>query len=69
MITIPAIALRGMTVLPGVVAHFDISRDKSMKAIETAMNSNQKIYLVTQRDTEVDTPKLAYKGNGPAKLV
>ncbi len=58
MITIPAIALRGMTVLPGVVAHFDISRDKSIKAIETAMNENQKIYLVTQRDTEVDTPKL-----------
>ena len=58
MITMPAIALRGMTLLPGMVAHFDISRDKSIKAVETAMNDNQKIYLVTQRDAEVDNPNL-----------
>ena len=52
---IAAIALRGMTILPGMVAHFDISRDKSIKAVEAAMNNNQRIFLVTQRDAEVDT--------------
>ena len=56
---IAAIALRGMTILPGMVAHFDISRDKSIKAVEAAMNNNQRIFLVTQRDAEVDTPKMA----------
>jgi ATP-dependent Lon protease len=59
MIRIPAIALRGMTILPGMVAHFDISRDKSIKAVEAAMNDNQHIFLVTQRDTEIDSPKIA----------
>lgn len=56
---IAAIALRGMTILPGMVAHFDISRDKSIKAVEAAMNNNQRIFLVTQRDAEVDNPKMA----------
>ncbi|MBQ2705772.1 MAG: endopeptidase La [Agathobacter sp.] len=58
MTKMPAIALRGMTILPGMVAHFDISRDKSIKAVEAAMNYDQQIYLVTQRDAEVDNPKL-----------
>ena len=44
MIKIAAIALRGMTILPGMVAHFDISRDKSIKAVEAAMNNNQRIF-------------------------
>ena len=59
MIKIAAIALRGMTILPGMVAHFDISRDKSIKAVEAAMNNNQRIFLVTQRDAEVDSPEMA----------
>ncbi len=59
MTRIPAIALRGMTILPGMVAHFDISREKSLKAVEAAMNANQQIFLVTQQDAEVDNPKLA----------
>ena len=58
MTRIPAIALRGMTVLPGMIAHFDISREKSIKAVEASMNENQKIYLVTQKDPETDQPKL-----------
>ena len=58
MTRIPAIALRGMTILPGMIAHFDISRDKSIKAVEAAMNDNQRIFLVTQRDAEVDNPNL-----------
>lgn len=59
MTKMPAIALRGMTILPGMIAHFDISRDKSIKAVEAAMNYDQQIYLVTQRDAEVDNPKQA----------
>ena len=59
MTKMPAIALRGMTILPGMVAHFDISRDKSIKAVEASMNYDQQIYLVTQRDAETDNPKLA----------
>ena len=55
-ITMPAVALRGLTVLPGMVQHFDISREKSIRAIETAMMGNQKVYLVTQRHPEQETP-------------
>ena len=43
---IPAVALRGMTILPGMIAHFDVSRKKSLKAIEEAMNTEQRIFLV-----------------------
>ena len=45
---IPAVALRGMTILPGMIAHFDVSRKKSLKAIEEGMNTDQRIFLVTQ---------------------
>ena len=58
-ITMPAVALRGLTILPGMVQHFDISRDKSIRAIETAMMGNQKVYLVTQRHPEQETPAVA----------
>jgi ATP-dependent Lon protease len=58
MIKLPAIALRGMTILPGMIAHFDISREKSLKAVEVSMNENQQIYLVTQKDVESDNPGL-----------
>ena len=56
-ITIPAVALRGMTILPGMIAHFDVSRKKSLDAVEAAMTGEQKIFLVTQRDSEVEEPK------------
>ena len=55
-INMPAIALRGMTVLPDMVIHFDISRKKSIRAIEKSMETNQKIFLVTQRNVEVSDP-------------
>ena len=58
-ITMPAVALRGLTILPGMVKHFDISREKSIRAIETAMMGNQKVYLVTQRHPEQETPAVA----------
>ena len=54
----PAVALRGMVILPGMVAHFDISRSKSIKAAEEAMMGEQKIFLVAQRDVEQEEPEL-----------
>lgn len=55
-LTIPAVALRGMTLLPGMVAHFDVSRPKSIQAVEEAMMGDQKVFLVTQRDVSVENP-------------
>ncbi|HIT89839.1 MAG TPA: endopeptidase La [Candidatus Merdenecus merdavium] len=55
---IPAVALRGIAVLPKMVAHFDISRDKSIKAVEQAMVGDQTIFLVAQKDMEVNDPKM-----------
>ena len=56
---LPAIALRGTTILPGMIVHFDVSRERSVKAIEAAMLHDQKIFLETQIDPEVETPDLA----------
>lgn len=58
-ITMPAVALRGLTVLPGMVQHFDISREKSVRAVETAMMGDQKVYLVTQRNPQQEVPTAA----------
>ena len=52
----PAVALRGLTILPGMIAHFDISRERSLRAVEEAMEQNQKIYLVTQRNVDSEDP-------------
>lgn len=59
IIMLPAIALRGTTILPDMIVHFDISRVKSVKAVEEAMLHDQKIFLVTQKDTEVEDPSQA----------
>ena len=56
---LPSIGLRGTTILPGMIVHFDVSRERSVKAIEAAMLHDQKIFLVTQIDPEVETPDLA----------
>ena len=58
-IVLPAIALRGTIILPGMIVHFDVSRERSVKAIEAAMLHDQKIFLVTQIDPEVESPDLA----------
>ena len=58
-IVLPAIALRGTTILPGMIVHFDVSKERSVKAIEAAMLHDQKIFLVTQIDPEVESPDLA----------
>lgn len=59
----PAVALRGLTILPGMIAHFDISRERSLRAVEEAMEQDQKIYLVTQRnvDSEDQTQEDLYQ--------
>lgn len=56
-ITIPVIALRGLTVFPEMMIHFDISRKKSVEAVEKAMAGNQKVFLVTQKKPEVLEPE------------
>ena len=57
-ITLPAIALRGLTILPEMIQHFDISREKSVGALESAMVGEQKVFLVTQRHPEEEDPDL-----------
>lgn len=53
---LPAIALRGTTILPDMIVHFDVSREKSIKAIEKAMVQEQKVFLITQRDPQTEEP-------------
>ena len=52
----PAVALRGLTILPGMIAHFDVSRERSLRAVEEAMEQDQKIYLVTQMNVDSEDP-------------
>lgn len=51
------VALRGLVAFPKMVMHFDVSREKSVKAIEKALKSNGKVFLVSQRDAVIDNPK------------
>ncbi|MBR5536292.1 MAG: endopeptidase La [Clostridia bacterium] len=53
---VPTLALRGITVFPGALFHFDVGRQKSIRAMEYAMANGQRIFLVTQRDVSVDNP-------------
>ncbi len=54
--TVPVVALRGMTVFPGVLIHFEVAREVSVNALETAMTSGCPIFLVGQRDVAVEEP-------------
>ena len=57
-VSLPMVALRGMTILPEMVIHFDVSRTRSIEAIQKAMQSReQKIFLVAQRELNIDNPK------------
>ena len=56
MQTMPALALRGLTVYPKMMVHFDVGREASVKAIEESMSSNQPIFLVAQKDIRVEEP-------------
>ena len=52
----PAVALRGLTIFPRMIIHFDLSRQKSIIAVEQAMMQEQKLFVVTQRDSSVEAP-------------
>ncbi|MDF2609482.1 MAG: lon [Lachnospiraceae bacterium] len=54
---VPVVALRGMAVLPGMLIHFDVNRPMSIEAIENAMENDQQVLLLTQRDAEVENPE------------
>ena len=56
---LPAIALRGMVILPGMIAHFDVSREKSIRAVEESMMDEQHIFLVAQKDIEKENPDIS----------
>ncbi len=55
-IQMPTVALRGMVILPEMIVHFDVSREKSIKAIEQAMVEQKGVFLVTQKDLEEENP-------------
>ena len=58
MASMPMVAIRGMTIMPEMVVHFDISRKRSIEAVQEAMAGDQKIFLIAQRDIEVDNPEM-----------
>ena len=53
---LPMIPLRGLHIFPNMVLHFDVGREKSVKALETAMVTNQMIFLTSQKDEDVELP-------------
>lgn len=55
---IPAVALRNMAVLPEMIIHFDLSREKSIRAVENAMEADQRIFLVAQKKADIEIPEL-----------
>ncbi|GFI43299.1 Lon protease 1 [Lachnospiraceae bacterium] len=57
--SLPMVTLRGITILPEMVRHFDVSRSKSVKAIEEVVEGNQKVFLTAQKDGDVEEPELA----------
>ena len=56
VLTMPAVTLRGLTILPEMITHFDVSRPKSVKAVESSLIQEQKLFIVTQKDPDVDEP-------------
>ena len=56
-LTVPVLSLRGLTVFPQLLLHFDVGRDASIRALEEAMDENREIFLVTQRDLTVENPE------------
>ena len=55
--SLPMVALRGMTIMPEMIVHFDVSRQRSIAAIQEAMVEDQKIFMVTQKDIDTENPK------------
>src|SRR5665648_813904 len=59
LFVLPMIPLRGLSIFPNMVLHFDIGREKSINALEKAMIMNQKVFLVTQKDENTDLPTIS----------
>ena len=55
-VVMPALALRGLTIFPNMLLHFDVGREASIKALDEAMARGQPIFLVAQREITVETP-------------
>ena len=56
--SLPMVALRGMTILPEMVRHFDVSREKSLAAIDEAMEGEQMLFVSAQKDVATEDPGL-----------
>ena len=54
--SLPMVALRGMTIMPEMVVHFDVSRQRSIAAIQEAMTEEQKIFLTAQKSIDTENP-------------
>ena len=57
ILTLPTLALRGVSVFPGTVLNFDVERPMSVAALNAVIGTDRMVFLVTQRDIAVDTPK------------
>ena len=53
---LPVLALRGLCVFPKMLVHFDVGREKSIRAVDEAMRTNQEIFLVAQKNVATDKP-------------
>lgn len=58
LITLPLIPLRGITIFPSMIMHFDVGREKSILALESAMEKDEEVFLVTQKKVKDEVPKL-----------
>ena len=54
--SLPMVALRGMTILPEMVVHFDVSRERSIAAVQEAMVEGQKVFLTAQKSLDTENP-------------
>lgn len=55
-LNLPMVTLRGLTIMPGMIVHFDVSRESSIQAVQEAMAEEQKIFLVSQKSIETEKP-------------
>ena len=55
---LPAVALRGMVILPEMITHFDVTRVRSVKAVERALTQEQRLFITAQKDPEDETPDM-----------
>lgn len=55
-LNLPMVPLRGLTIMPGMIVHFDVSRESSIQAVQEAMAEEQKIFLVSQKSIETEKP-------------